>query len=416
MSRAPGIEELGAAELRAWLHECSALVGAHAEELTALDAAIGDADHGANMKRGLSAVEAVLEAGSFETIGALLKKAGMTLVSTVGGASGPLYGTFFMRMGAAAGATTALDAQGLAQAMAAGVEGIAARGRATTGEKTMLDAWSPALEALGSHPEDLVAATAAAARAAEEGRQATEAMIATKGRASYLAERSVGHIDPGAASTALILQALAQVVAGGSAGDGGTGTAAQGAPAPGAGADEGAAATGAAASPQQDAADAPEAVPATPAQESAARTTTAPAVVGIVLVSHSRALAQAAADLATGLVAGLDVVIEIAAGLPDGGLGTDGAAVAAAITRVAQGRGGTGVLVLADLGSAIMSAEAALEQLEESVAARTRISAAPFIEGLVGAYAAAGIGRDLEAVAAEALTASAAKEAQVGAS
>lgn len=400
MSRAPGIEELGAAELRAWLHECSALVGAHAEELTALDAAIGDADHGANMKRGLSAVEAVLEAGSFETIGALLKKAGMTLVSTVGGASGPLYGTFFMRMGAAAGATTALDAQGLAQAMAAGVEGIAARGRATTGEKTMLDAWSPALEALGSHPEDLVAATAAAARAAEEGRQATEAMIATKGRASYLAERSVGHIDPGAASTALILQALAQVVAGGSAGDGGTGTAA----------------TGAAASPQQDAADAPEAVPAAPAQESAARTTTAPAVVGIVLVSHSRALAQAAADLATGLVAGLDVVVEIAAGLPDGGLGTDGAAVAAAITRVAQGRGGTGVLVLADLGSAIMSAEAALEQLEESVAARTRISAAPFIEGLVGAYAAAGIGRDLEAVAAEALTASAAKEAQVGAS
>lgn len=135
MSRAPGIQELGAADLRAWLHECSALVSAHAEELTALDAAIGDADHGANMKRGLSAVEAVLEAGGFETIGALLKKAGMTLVSTVGGASGPLYGTFFMRMGAAAGAAAALDAQGLAQAMAAGVEGIAARGRATTGRR-----------------------------------------------------------------------------------------------------------------------------------------------------------------------------------------------------------------------------------------------------------------------------------------
>ncbi|WP_308443657.1 PTS-dependent dihydroxyacetone kinase phosphotransferase subunit DhaM [Actinomyces capricornis] len=135
-----------------------------------------------------------------------------------------------------------------------------------------------------------------------------------------------------------------------------------------------------------------------------------------MLVSHSRALAQAAADLATSLVAGLDVVVEIAAGLPDGGLGTDGSAVAAAITRVAQGRGSAGVLVLADLGSAIMSAEAALEQLEEPVAARTRISAAPFIEGLVGAYAAAGIGRDLDAVAAEALTASAAKEAQVGAS
>ncbi|RRD30792.1 dihydroxyacetone kinase subunit L [Actinomyces bowdenii] len=412
MSRAPGVEELGPAELRAWLHECSALVSAHAEELTALDAAIGDADHGANMKRGLSAVEAVLEAGSFETIGALLKKAGMTLVSTVGGASGPLYGTFFMRMGAAAGTASALDARGLVRAVSAGVEGIAARGRAITGEKTMLDAWSPALEALSAHPEDLAAGTAAAARAAEQGRRATEAMIATKGRASYLAERSVGHIDPGAASTALILQALARVVAGGGAADGDAGPAAQGAPAPAPGPEEGGACPQGSAGRE---AAAPAAAPAEPATRAqASGTTAAPAEVGIVLVSHSRALAQAAADLATGLVAGLDVVVEIAAGLPDGGLGTDGSAVAAAITRVA--RGGTAVLVLADLGSAIMSAEAALEQLDAPVAARTRISAAPFIEGLVGAYAAAGIGRGLEAVAAEALTASAAKEAQIGAS
>lgn len=419
MSQEAGMSELSIADLRAWLLRCAEVIAAHAEELTALDAAIGDADHGANMKRGMSAVQAALESGSFDTAGAMLKKTGMTLVSTVGGASGPLYGTFFMRMGAAAGSATSLDAQALAQAVAAGVEGIASRGRATTGEKTMIDAWSPALEALRAHPEDLAASTQAAARAADEGRAATEAMVATKGRASYLAERSAGHIDPGAASTALLLQALADVVAGE--------VAAQVPPAgaqarqdhavqapteaPGS---QGAESTGAgepAAPSGQGGADA--AAPTEAAAPAQADPPAAPSGVGIVLVSHSRALAQAAADLATQLVSSLDVVVEIAAGLPDGGLGTDGTAVARAITRVAGRPGNTGVLVLADLGSAIMSVEAALEQVEAPVAARTRLSAAPFVEGLVGAYAAAGIGRDLEAVAAEALVATSAKAAQV---
>ena len=193
------------------------LITEHAEELTDLDAAIGDADHGANMKRGLAAAVDTVGAGGFTTADALLKKVGTTLVSTVGGASGPLYGTFFLRTGSALAGqagSDGLDAQALADSLEAGVGGIAARGRATAGEKTMLDAWRPALEALRAHPGDLAAGVAAAARAAAAGRDATKPMVATKGRASYLGERSVGHIDPGAASTALILAALDDVVAG----------------------------------------------------------------------------------------------------------------------------------------------------------------------------------------------------------
>ena len=201
---------LSVADLAAWVRRSAALIAGHAEELTELDAAIGDADHGANMKRGLTAAAEAVQTGSFTSADALLKKVGATLVSTVGGASGPLYGTFFLRAGGAVAGLEALDAQALADALEAGVGGIAARGRATTGEKTMLDAWSPALEALRAQPDDL----AAAVRAAAEGREATKPMVATKGRASYLGERSVGHIDPGAASTVLLLTALDDVVAG----------------------------------------------------------------------------------------------------------------------------------------------------------------------------------------------------------
>ena len=204
---------LSMADLATWVRRSAALIAEHAEELTDLDAAIGDADHGTNMKRGLAAAEAV-QAGSFASADALLKKVGTTLVSTVGGASGPLYGTFFLRAGGAVAGLEVLDAQALAGALEAGVGGLAARGRATTGEKTMLDAWSPALEALRAHPGDLAAGVAAAAQAAAEGREATKPMVATKGRASYLGERSVGHIDPGAASTVLLLTALDDVVAG----------------------------------------------------------------------------------------------------------------------------------------------------------------------------------------------------------
>ncbi|EGF58072.1 dihydroxyacetone kinase subunit DhaL [Actinomyces sp. oral taxon 170] len=210
-------QRLSVADLEAWVRRSAELITEHAEELTDLDAAIGDADHGANMKRGLAAAVDTVGAGGFTAADALLKKVGTTLVSTVGGASGPLYGTFFLRTGSALAGqagSDGLDAQALADGLEAGVGGIAARGRATAGEKTMLDAWRPALEALRAHPGDLAAGVAAAARAAAAGRDATKPMVATKGRASYLGERSVGHIDPGAASTALILAALDDVVAG----------------------------------------------------------------------------------------------------------------------------------------------------------------------------------------------------------
>ena len=210
-------QRLSVADLEAWVRRSAELITEHAEELTDLDAAIGDADHGANMKRGLAAAVDTVGADGFTAADALLKKIGTTLVSTVGGASGPLYGTFFLRTGSALAGqagSDGLDAQTLADGLEAGVGGIAARGRATAGEKTMLDAWSPALEALRAHPGDLAAGVAAAARAAAAGRDATKPMVATKGRASYLGERSVGHIDPGAASTALILAALDDVVAG----------------------------------------------------------------------------------------------------------------------------------------------------------------------------------------------------------
>ena len=205
---------LSVADLATWVRRSAVLIAEHAEELTDLDAAIGDADHGTNMKRGLAAAAEAVEAGSFASADALLKKVGTTLVSTVGGASGPLYGTFFLRMAAATAGRSDLDLAALADAVEAGVGGIAQRGRAEPGEKTMLDAWSPALEALCAHPGDLAVGVEAAVRAAAEGRDATKPMVATKGRASYLGERSVGHIDPGAASTVLLLTALDDVVAG----------------------------------------------------------------------------------------------------------------------------------------------------------------------------------------------------------
>ena len=205
---------LSVADLATWVRRSAALIAEYAEELTDLDAAIGDADHGTNMKRGLAAAVDAVGAGGFTAADALLKKVGTTLVSTVGGAAGPLYGTFFLRTGGALSGQDGIDARALAAGLEAGIGGIAARGRATTGEKTMLDAWSPALEALRAHPGDLAAGVAAAAQAAAEGREATKPMVATKGRASYLGERSAGHIDPGAASTVLLLTALDDVVSG----------------------------------------------------------------------------------------------------------------------------------------------------------------------------------------------------------
>lgn len=201
-------------DLIGWLRRFHDLITEHRAELTELDSAIGDADHGINMSRGMDAVAAKLEPAP-ATAGDLFKMVGMTLVTSVGGASGPLYGTFFLRMGAAAGTSLELDGQALAAALRAGVGGIVARGKAEAGDKTMFDALEPAMDRLDwalDGGATLPIALTKAAEAAAEGRDATIPLVARKGRASYLGERSAGHQDPGATSSALLLQALADQV------------------------------------------------------------------------------------------------------------------------------------------------------------------------------------------------------------
>ena len=204
------------AALADWIRRFRDVIAEKREWLTELDSAIGDADHGANMARGMDAVVAKLDSGVPDTVDELLKTVGMTLVSSVGGASGPLYGTLFLRMGMAAGPVTELDGAGLGGSLRAGLDGIVARGKAEAGDKTMFDAMAPAVDAFDaaiSGGGDLSAATAAAAEAAASGRDATEPLVARKGRASYLGERSAGHLDPGAASTTLLFVSLAQATA-----------------------------------------------------------------------------------------------------------------------------------------------------------------------------------------------------------
>jgi len=200
------------AALDKWIREFARLIADHKEVLTELDSAIGDADHGINMHRGMSAVVTTLESESPGRPSELFKRTGMTLVSTVGGASGPLYGTAFLRMSATVGDAEELDGNDLAKMLRAALEGVVQRGKASPGDKTMLDALGPAVEALESAVADgqpLATALDAAVRAAEEGRAKTIPMVARKGRASYLGERSAGHQDPGATSVTFLVAAAA---------------------------------------------------------------------------------------------------------------------------------------------------------------------------------------------------------------
>jgi dihydroxyacetone kinase-like protein len=202
--------------LTGWVREYARVIGENAQYLTDLDAAVGDADHGINMERGLTAVVGALDESAPADMAALCKQVGMTLVKSVGGASGPLYGTFFLRMAGALGSGDDLDAAGFAKALRAGVEGVVQRGRAEAGDKTMFDALAPALDALDAalaSGSGLDAALTEATLAAQSGRDATESMVARKGRASYLGQRSVGHIDPGAASAAMLIAAAASAFA-----------------------------------------------------------------------------------------------------------------------------------------------------------------------------------------------------------
>ncbi|MBO9317486.1 MAG: dihydroxyacetone kinase subunit L [Chloroflexus sp.] len=183
--------------------------------LTKLDAAIGDADHGVNLDRGFSTVMSKLPTATDRSISGLLKLTGMTLISTVGGASGPLYGTAFLRAGTAIGDRATIGAEELIAALSAALDGIQTRGKATRGEKTMIDAIAPAIDTLKEQyaaSGDLLVAMRAAVVACEQGMIATEPMLATKGRASYLGERSIGHRDPGAASAYLIAKALLETI------------------------------------------------------------------------------------------------------------------------------------------------------------------------------------------------------------
>src|SRR6478752_9745939 len=199
-----------------WVREFARVIGENAQSLTDLDSAIGDADHGINMNRGMTAVMAKLDGGGSPDVGALLKTVGMTLVSSVGGAGGPLYGTLFLRLGAAADGKDELTDEDWVAMVAAGVEGVQSRGKAEPNDKTMVDALIPARDALAAAvaaSEPFADALRAAAAAAEEGMKATIPLVARKGRASYLGERSAGHQDPGATSSWLLMRAAAETLA-----------------------------------------------------------------------------------------------------------------------------------------------------------------------------------------------------------
>jgi len=212
--------DFGTKEARSWILASASAIEREASRLGDLDAAIGDGDHGANMTRGFSAVLKKLDAVASDTdLGGLFKTVGMTLLSTVGGASGPLYGGFFLALGKQTQGQPSVTAGTLVAALEAGLADIRRRGKAEPGDKTMVDAFLPALEAMaqqtgaGEGAGDLVAATHVAAEAARKAAGDTAPLLARKGRASYLGERSIGHEDPGANSTALLMEALAETCA-----------------------------------------------------------------------------------------------------------------------------------------------------------------------------------------------------------
>ncbi|MFB0834344.1 dihydroxyacetone kinase subunit DhaL [Arthrobacter halodurans] len=209
---------LGAEWMIDWVRTSAAVIADHRVELITLDREIGDGDHGENMDRGFSAVLAKLDDLPADALPAdVLKLVATTLISTVGGAAGPLYGTAYLKAAGAVAGRVELDGGALAALLRAARDGIVLRGKAESGDKTMVDAWTPAVNAADAavgQDAGAAAVLAAAAAAAEQGAVATEPLIARKGRASYLGERAIGHRDPGAQSTALLLRAAADVAGG----------------------------------------------------------------------------------------------------------------------------------------------------------------------------------------------------------
>jgi phosphoenolpyruvate---glycerone phosphotransferase subunit DhaL len=201
-------------QVRDWVEAFSSTVSENRDYLTRLDSAIGDADHGTNMDRGMKAVLGKLNGLEDEDIGAMLKTVGMTLVSTVGGAAGPLYGTLFLQMGVATAGKSELEPDDWAAALDAAVKGVQMRGKAEPGDKTMLDALIPARDSFSAAVAEGASfeeALTRSAEAAEDGMLATIPLVARKGRASYLGERSAGHQDPGATSSQLLVKTAAEI-------------------------------------------------------------------------------------------------------------------------------------------------------------------------------------------------------------
>ncbi|MGC9157454.1 MAG: dihydroxyacetone kinase subunit DhaL [Terracidiphilus sp.] len=198
-------------QARAWILASAVEIEKNATLLSDLDAAIGDGDHGANMSRGFTAITKKLETNPPADLSALFKTVGMTLLSSVGGAAGPLYGGFFLELGKQTAGKQELDAAELASILEAGLGDVQRRGKAQLGDKTMVDALTPAVAAMKAAGSNIAVAARAAATTARDAAEKTTPLLALKGRASYLGERSIGHQDPGATSTALLLESLAAV-------------------------------------------------------------------------------------------------------------------------------------------------------------------------------------------------------------
>lgn len=389
-SAGPPSAVLDTAFFRRWLERATAVIEREADYLTDLDSPIGDADHGANMRRGFTSGLATVRTDPHPGPGALLKAFGNHLTSTVGGASGPLYGTVMRRAGRTLGDAATVSAEQLGEALSAAVAGVRRLGDSAPGDKTMVDALAPASEAYTTALEagsGLVDALAAAARAADEGAEATVPMRARRGRASYLGDRSIGHQDPGATSSAFLIGTLHA-------------TAAE-APVPEAERVSAPRETGTVAAGESgSAAEAPEPAPQEPAPQKEGGSAAAPAPdkrVGVVLVAHSREVAAATADLARTLVGtGDPAPIAAAGGREDGGVGTSSALVEAAVKQVDTGQG---VVVLCDMGSAVLTVKSLLAETgPRALPSDVRIADAPFVEGAVAVLVTASTGAGIDVV------------------
>ncbi len=346
---------LDAAYFGRWLVAAAQLFEEHGARLTALDAAAGDGDHGANMVRGFGAVREAVAQQPPATPGELFGLAGTTLTNSVGGASGPLFGMALRRTGKRLGAADSVTPREFAAALRAGAEAVGKLGGAVPGDSTLLDALLPALDAL-EEQETLAAASTASLKGAE----ATGAMQAKKGRASYLGERSIGHQDAGAHSVVLLFDALVLAA---------------------------------------DPAWQPEPVAAAQEPVATEAVQSKGGRVGVVLVSHSREVAESTVELAKAMVGSGDVApVYAAGGTDDGRIGTSAERIHAAALKADEGKG---VAILCDMGSAVLTVQALLSGADDrTMPADTAIVDAPFVEGAVGVVVTASVGGDLAMVLA----------------